>query len=159
VKQDENTVRYDPDILNAGILIVDDQDSNIVLLEWMLRGAGYASVTSTTDPTTVNELCRKNHYDLILLDLLMPVMDGFEVMKGLKEIDPDGNLPVLVISAQPTHKQRALQAGAKDFVSKPFELVDVAKRIYGLLEVRLLYLRTKALYDRIAAERIVPLPL
>jgi len=159
VKQDENTAGSDPDILNAGILIVDDQDSNIVLLEWMLRGAGYTSVTSTTDPTKVSELCRQNHYDLILLDLLMPVMDGFEVMKGLKGIDPDGNLPVLVISAQPTQKQRALQAGAKDFVSKPFELVDVAKRVYGLLEIRLLYLRTKALYDRVAAERNVSLPL
>lgn len=159
MSQDDTAPTRSPDVLNAGILIVDDQETNIVLLEWMLRGAGYQSVTSTTDPTEVGELCRKNSYDLILLDLLMPVMDGFEVMRSLKEIDPDGNLPVLVISAQPNQKQRALQAGAKDFVSKPFELVDVARRIYGLLEVRLLYLHTKALYDRIAVESNAASPL
>jgi len=127
------------EILNAGILIVDDQQSNVHLLEEMLRDAGYACIASTTDPYAVCELHRKNRYDLILLDLQMPDMDGFQVMEGLKDIETDGYLPVLVITAQPGHKLRALAAGAKDFVSKPFDLLEVRTRIHNLLEVRLLY--------------------
>jgi PAS domain S-box-containing protein len=76
---------------------------------------------------------------LILLDLQMPAMDGFQVMEGLKTNDVDAYLPVLVITAQPGHKLRALQCGAKDFVSKPFDLVEVKTRIHNMLEVRLLY--------------------
>jgi PAS domain S-box-containing protein len=127
------------DILNAGILIVDDQQSNVQLLEEMLRDIGYLRVTSTIDPYVVCELHRKNRYDLILLDLQMPDMDGFQVMEGLKDIETEGYLPVLVITAQPSHKLRALAVGAKDFVSKPFDLVEVRTRIHNLLEVRLLY--------------------
>lgn len=127
------------DILNAGILIVDDLEANVLLLERMLRGAGYARITSTRDPQAVCALHRDNHYDLILLDLLMPGMDGFQVMEGLKAIETGGYLPVLVITAQPAHKLRALEAGAKDFISKPFDLVEVKTRIHNMLEVRLLY--------------------
>jgi PAS domain S-box-containing protein len=127
------------DILNASILIVDDQEANVSLLEQMLREAGYARVASTMDPHEVCTLHRKNRYDLILLDLQMPGMDGFQVMEGLKTNDADGYLPVLVITAQPGHKLRALQAGAKDFISKPFDLVEVKTRIHNMLEVRLLY--------------------
>jgi CheY-like chemotaxis protein len=127
------------EILNASILIVDDQEVNVLLLGEMLRDAGYVNVTSTTDPHSVCEMFRKNRYDLILLDLLMPGMDGFHVMEGLKEIERDGYLPVLVITAQPAHKLRALAAGAKDFVAKPFDLVEVQTRIHNMLEVRLLY--------------------
>ena len=127
------------DILNASILIVDDQEANVSLLEQMLREAGYTSVTSTMNPHEVCALHRKNRYDLILLDLQMPGMDGFQVMEGLKTNDADGYLPVLVITAQPGHKLRALQAGAKDFISKPFDLVEVKTRIRNMLEVRLLY--------------------
>lgn len=127
------------DILKAKILIVDDQAANVHLLEQMLGGAGYTCLTTTMDPRSVCELHRKNRYDLILLDLLMPGMDGFEVLEGLKAIETDGYVPVLVITAQPGHKLRALQAGAKDFVSKPFDLVEVKTRIHNLLEVRLLY--------------------
>ncbi|HEV8259143.1 MAG TPA: response regulator [Burkholderiales bacterium] len=127
------------DILNAKVLIVDDQQANILLLERMLRGAGYVSIASTMDPGEVCELHFKNRYDLILLDLQMPGMDGFEVMEGLKTIEMDGYLPVLVITAQPAHKLQALQAGAKDFISKPFDLVEVKTRIHNMLEVRLLY--------------------
>ena len=94
------------DILNARILVVDDKEANIRLLEGMLRIAGYVSVESTTDPNQVCELHRQNRYSLILLDLQMPGMDGFEVMEGLKEIEQDGYLPVLVITAQPDHKLR-----------------------------------------------------
>jgi PAS domain S-box-containing protein len=128
-----------PDILNARILIVDDQEANVQLLEQLLREAGYACVASTMNPQEVCALHRKNGYDLILLDLQMPGMDGFQVMEGLKTNDADGYLPVLVITAQPGHKLRALQAGAKDFISKPFDLVEVKTRIHNMLEVRLLY--------------------
>ena len=127
------------DILNASILIVDDQEANVSLLEQLLREAGYTCVASTMNPHEVCALHRKNRYDLILLDLQMPGMDGFQVMEGLKTNDADGYLPVLVITAQPGHKLRALQAGAKDFISKPFDLVEVKTRIHNMLEVRLLY--------------------
>ena len=128
-----------PDILNASILIVDDQESNVLLLEEMLREAGYACVASTMNPQEVCALHRKNRYDLILLDLQMPGMDGFQVIEALKTNDAEGYLPILVLTAQPGHKLRALQAGAKDFISKPFDLVEVKTRIHNMLEVRLLY--------------------
>jgi len=143
------------DILNARILVVDDQDANVLLLEQMLRGAGYISIESTTDPNEVCELYRKHSYDLILLDLQMPGMDGFQVMESLQKIETGGYLPVLVITAQPDHNLRALKAGAKDFVSKPFDLAEVLLRVYNMLEVRLLHLETKRLYDRVVAEQKV----
>lgn len=127
------------DIPDASILIVDDRDANVRLLEQVLSDAGYTHITSTMDPYEVCPLYRQNRYDLILLDLQMPGMDGFQVLEGLKEIEPDGYLPVLVITAQPSHKLGALQAGAKDFVSKPFDLIEVQTRIHNMLEVRLLY--------------------
>src|SRR6185295_14480701 len=128
-----------PDVLNASILIVDDQESNVSLLEQLLQEAGYLSVASTRNPAEVCALHRKNHYDLILLDLQMPGMDGFQVMEGLKTNESDGYLPVVVITAQPGHKLRALDAGAKDFVSKPFDVVELRTRVHNMLEVRLLY--------------------
>jgi two-component system cell cycle response regulator len=127
------------DILNASILIVDDQEANVQLLEQMLKGAGYARVSSTRDPHAVCDLHCANHYDLILLDLRMPGMDGFQVMENLKEIEKDGYLPVLAVTAQPAHKLRALRSGAKDFVSKPFDLAEVLMRVHNMLEVRLLH--------------------
>ena len=127
------------EILDASILIVDDQHANVLLLEQILAAAGYRRFTSTMDPYAVCALHRHNHYDLILLDLQMPGMDGFQVMEGLKKIETDGYLPVLVITAQPGHKLQALASGAKDFVAKPFDLVEVQTRIHNMLEVRLLY--------------------
>ena len=115
-----------------------------LLLERMLDEAGYRTVTSTMNPHEVCALHRKNRYDLILLDLQMPGMDGFQVMEGLKTNDADGYLPVLVLTAQPGHKLRALQAGAKDFISKPFDLVEVKTRIHNMLEVRLLVQATRS---------------
>ena len=122
-------------------MLVDDQEANVSLLEELLGKAGYTRVTSTMNPHEVCALHRKNRYDLILLDLQMPGMDGFQVIEALKTNDADGYLPVLVITAQPGHKLRALQAGAKDFISKPFDLVEVKTRIHNMLEVRLLYKR------------------
>jgi len=148
------------DILKAKVLVVDDQAANVLLLERMLARAGYESITSTLDPRTVCELHEKNRYDLIVLDLQMPVMDGFQVMEGLKHIERDGYLPVLVITAQPDHKLRALRAGAKDFISKPFDVDEVLTRVHNMLEVRLLHVEIrrkndelKQLFDQVVAER------
>ena len=94
-----------PDILNASILIVDDQEVNISLLEQLLGDAGYTRVTSTMNPREVCALHRKNGYDLILLDLQMPGMDGFEVMAGLNTNVADDYLPVIVLTAQPGTSQ------------------------------------------------------
>ena len=131
------------DVLKGRVLIVDDQQASVRLLERMLRGAGYSSVASTLDPRQVCELHRRNRYDLILLDLQMPGMDGFRVLEGLKEVEKDGYLSVLVMTAHPGHKQRALQAGARDFISKPFNAVEVLTRVYNMLELRLLHSRTR----------------
>jgi PAS domain S-box-containing protein len=137
----------EPDILNAGILVVDDQETNVALLEQVLGQAGYKHVASTLNPREVCALHRKNAYDLILLDLQMPVMDGWQVMEALKTNDSDPYLPVIVLTAQPGHKLRALQAGAKDFISKPFDLVEVRTRIHNMLEVRLLYRKLERYND------------
>src|SRR5471030_1323468 len=148
------------DILNANILIVDDQEVNVSLFEQLLHDAGYACVASTMNPREVCALHRKNRYDLILLDLQMPGMDGFQVMEGLKTNDADGYLPVIVLTAQPGHKLRALQAGAKDFISKPFDLIEVKTRIHNMLEVRLLYKRLESyneLLERTVQERTAEL--
>ena len=143
------------DILKAKILIVDDKKENVALLEQMLCNAGYVTVSSTTNPLEVSKLHLKNKYDLILLDLQMPVMDGFQVMESLKDVETGGYLPVLVLTAQPDLKLRALKAGAKDFVSKPFDLAEVLIRVYNMIEVRMLHQETKKLYNRVVAEQKV----
>ena len=140
-------------ILNAKLLIVDDQLANVLLLERLLRGAGYSAVSSTQNPTEVMDLHRKNRYDLILLDLNMPEMDGFQVMEGLKVIETEGILPVLVITAQPNEKLRALNVGALDFLSKPFDIAEVLARVRNLLQVRLLNLETQKLYEQVLVEQ------
>jgi CheY-like chemotaxis protein len=142
------------DILNARILIVDDQESNVYLLEQLLADAGYNHVTSTMNPQQVCELHQQHHYDLILLDLQMPLMDGFQVMEKLAVKGMDSYLPVIVLTAQPAHKLRALQAGAKDFISKPFDLIEVKTRIYNMLEVRLLYKKLES-YNQILEQTVL----
>ena len=135
------------EILGARILIVDDQEANVRMLQRVLGEAGYSQVTATTLSTEVCALHRKHDYDLILLDLQMPGMDGFQVIEGLKTNDADPYLPVIVLTAQPGHKLRALKAGAKDFISKPLDLTEVQTRIHNMLEVRLLH-RKLALQNR-----------
>ena len=149
-------------VLDAKILIVDDKETNVKLLEVILRSAGYVGITSTLDPYAVCELHAKTCYDLIVLDLQMPGMDGFQVMEGLKQIEKGGYLPVLVITALPDHKLRALRAGAKDFISKPFDTAEVLTRVHNMLEVRLLNVairrkndELKTLFDQVVAERKV----
>jgi diguanylate cyclase (GGDEF)-like protein len=126
-------------ILSAKILIVDDQESNVAVLQSMLEEAGYSSIATTMDARKVFDLYQANRYDAILLDMNMPFMDGFQVMDALKTIETEGYLPVLVLTAEPTHKLRALQAGAKDFATKPFDHIEVLTRIHNMLEIRLLY--------------------
>jgi PAS domain S-box-containing protein len=129
----------DAEILAARILIVDDQEANVLLLRELIARAGYTAVTSTTDSREVCALHRRHVYDLILLDLQMPYADGFTVIEGLKTNAADLYLPVIVLTAQPGHKRRALAAGVRDFISKPFDLLEVDTRIRNMLEVRLLY--------------------
>lgn len=140
-------------ILKAKLLIVDDQAANVLLLERLLHSAGYSNISSTQKPTEVMGLHRQNKYDLILLDLNMPEMDGFEVMESLKGIETEGTLPVLVITAQPNEKLRALKLGALDFISKPFDIAEVLARVQNLLQVRLLNLETQKLYEQVLIEQ------
>ena len=107
------------------------------------------------DPHEVCELHRKNRYSLIRLDLQMPDRDGFQVMEGLKAIETDGCLPVLAITAQSDHKLRALKTGAKDFVSKPFDLAEVLMRVYHRLEVRLLLPKPFSIAELLETVRVV----
>lgn len=129
------------DILNANILLVDDQLVNIKLLEKMLRQAGFTSIFSTTQPREVKTLYFDNEIDLILLDIRMPEMDGFDVMAQLQAEIKNDYLPVLVLTAELTHqtRERALSSGAKDFITKPFDQSEVIQRIHNMLEVRLLH--------------------
>jgi len=148
------------DILNARILIVDDQPVNVQLLEYLLQSTGYRQVSFTYDPRTVAPSHEENSYDIIILDLHMPGMSGFEVMKALRPLEPEGYLPVLVVTAQPDQKQAALDAGARDFVSKPFDPLEVLTRIRNLLEVRLMQReasRYNAMLEQTVRERTAEL--
>ena len=139
-----------PDLHAAKILIVDDQEMNVTVLSHMLAAAGYTNVCATMDGREVAELHRAHHYDLIVLDLNMPHLSGFEVLEQLKEVDPDAYLPVLVVTAAPEHKLQALQAGARDFVCKPYDGLEMLTRIRNMLEVRLLYNVTRDYGQRMA---------
>lgn len=126
-------------VTDARILIVDDQAVNVQLLEQLLSDAGYTNLSMTMNPLDVCPLHEEHPFDLILLDIQMPCMDGFEVMEQLNRLQKDSYLPVIVLTAQPMHKLKALQLGAKDFISKPFDLLEVKTRIRNMLEVRMLH--------------------
>ncbi|MBI4207828.1 MAG: response regulator [Betaproteobacteria bacterium] len=140
-------------LLKAKLLVVDDDESIARLLGVVLRAAGYNDVTLCHEPAKVPALYRKHRYDLILLDLHMPDMDGYQVMAALKEIETEGYLPVLVITADPEEKLKALQEGAKDFIPKPFDNAEVLTRVQNLLEVRLLYREVRD-YNRHLAQKV-----
>jgi putative two-component system response regulator len=127
----------------ATILIVDDQDNNIRILERLLRKSGYDRLIATTDPREAVALFREHEPDLVLLDLHMPYLDGFGVLEQLgPEIPENSFLPVLVLTADLSAeaRKRALAMGAKDFLAKPFDAIEVMLRIQNLLEARFLYL-------------------
>jgi putative two-component system response regulator len=127
------------EILGSKILIVDDQEEDVELIKNALGEAGFKSVSSTTNPRTVFDLHKKNRFSLILLDFEMPGMDGFEVMEHLKEIERGSYLSVLMISGHTDITLRALKAGAKDVLGKPFDVHELRARVFNMLEVRLLY--------------------
>jgi len=129
------------DYLKSKILIVDDEPGNVLLLEQMLTQEGYKSLYNTADSTKCIDLFVDVQPDLVLLDLNMPRMDGFEVMRKLKEIDPNSLVPILVLTAlrDDETKLHVLRSGAKDFLNKPFELTEASLRIKNLLEMRLLH--------------------
>jgi two-component system cell cycle response regulator len=144
------------DILNGRILVVDDQELSGRRVVEMLREAGYSYVEFTTSGAAVGDLHRRNRYDLILLDLQMPGTNGFDVMRELGSIETDSYLPVLAMTVERSHKLHALRAGARDFISKPFDPDEALARIRNMLEVRLLHdearnnakvLESRALYD------------
>jgi two-component system, cell cycle response regulator len=128
-----------PAILEAGILIVDGREAHIRLLRRMLGNAGHTRITSTMNPREACELHRRNRYDAILLDLMMPGMDGFAVLEAIKAIEGNRYLPVLVTTAHPGHKLRALKAGVRGFISTPFDMTEVLMRVSNVLEVRLMH--------------------
>ena len=127
------------EILSARILVVDDDAEAASTLAQALVLNGYGAVSSTTDPAAVRELHRANDFDLILLDVQMPGMDGFQVMEGLKEFERGGYLPVLALTGEPGHRMRALRQGAKDFLRKPVDIDELLLRVRNMVEVRLLY--------------------
>jgi diguanylate cyclase (GGDEF)-like protein/PAS domain S-box-containing protein len=127
------------EVRRARVLVVDDQPVNVQLLEYLLKTTGYENVHSTTDPRQVVSLHLKFRFDLIILDLHMPHMDGFQVMEALKPLESESWLPVLVVTAEPDKKLAALEAGARDFIGKPLDTVEVMTRIRNLLEVRLMH--------------------
>ena len=131
------------DIHDAKILIVDDNQSNVALLEAVLDEEEYLNIFSTTDPFQVLPLYREHQFDLILLDIRMPGLSGIEVLQKLKEVTRDEFLPVIVLTAQTDQetRQQALAAGAKDFITKPFEDWEVLLRIENTLQTRLFYTR------------------
>ena len=127
------------DILAARILVVDDDPDALGTLAQVLTLHGYSAVATTTDPGAVHDLHRANDYDLVLLDLHMPDMDGFAVMEGLREFERDGYLPVLAITGEDGQRMRALKLGARDFLRKPVDPEELLLRVRNLIEVRLLY--------------------
>jgi cyclic di-GMP phosphodiesterase len=129
------------DFVDARFLIVDDTPANGVLLRKMLGKAGYHNIMVTTDPREVIKLYQAEAFDLILLDILMPEMDGIEVMQALNEVKGGDYLPILVLTVELDHdvRNRALAAGAKDFLTKPFEYIEVLNRIHNMLEVRFMH--------------------
>lgn len=134
----------DEDIVHSRIVIVDDQPANLRLLEGLLTQEGMTDFVSTSDPTHVLPLVRAYNPDLILLDLMMPEMSGYQILEALRKQRFEHDfLPVLVLTADATKsaRHRALSLGAKDFLTKPFDHVEAMLRIWNLLETRCLYKR------------------
>ena len=127
------------DILNSKILIVDDEQDNVLILKEILRRDGFKNLDCESEPRNVLEREHSNHYDLVLLDLQMPFLDGFEVMELLKtSSDNQASIVILTANVEPETKHSALAMGAKDFITKPFDHKEVIYRIRNVLDSRLL---------------------
>lgn len=134
------------EILSRRILVIDDEEANVLLLQSLLEREGYADIHGLTDPAQAVRAYVELEPDLVLLDLMMPGMDGFQLLEAFARHDrADEFRPVLVLTADTTiqARRRALALGAKDFVSKPFDVIEVALRISNLLETRILYERCR----------------
>jgi CheY-like chemotaxis protein len=141
----------DSEILNAKILIIDDADANLRLLEALLAKEGFEQVISTADSTKTIDLFIAFQPDLILLDLMMPILDGYETLDLLsKYISKDEYLPIIILTADATiaAKRKALALGAKDFLTKPFDPIETMLRVWNLLETRMLYKKLKELQPK-----------
>lgn len=139
------------EILNAKILIIDDADANLRLLEALLAKEGFEQVISTADSTKTIDLFTAFQPDLILLDLMMPILDGYEILDLMsKYIAKDEYLPIIVLTADATiaAKRKALALGAKDFLTKPFDPIETMLRVWNLLETRMLYKKLKQLQPK-----------
>lgn len=136
-----------PEILSRRILAIDDEEANVLLLRNLLQREGYSDVHTLTDSSAALQTYIDLQPDLVLLDLMMPEVDGFQLLEAFSRHDaPDEFRPVLVLTADTTiqAKRRALALGAKDFVAKPFDVIEVGLRISNLLETRILYERLRA---------------
>src|SRR5438105_4771706 len=131
------------EVLTANVLIVDDEGADRRLMTAILEGAGYSHLASTGDPGDAARLHRENHYDLIILDLMMPGTDGFAVMRELREIERDGYLPVLAVTSDTDLMTRALGEGARDFIGKPLNRIEVLARVRNMLRERMLMNRLR----------------
>ena len=136
-----SSLSRDAKFTDAKILIVDDEQGNIHVLERMLNSVGYQNITSTTDSRSTPEIYETMRPDLILLDIKMPGFSGFDVMNALRTMEKESYLPILVLTAQldTDTRLKAIKAGAKDFVNKPFIMEEMLARINNLLEVRMLH--------------------
>ena len=143
-------MRTTADLSAARILVVDDDDLTLSLMASMLRLHGFSSVATTCDPQAVLGLHQAQRFDLILLDLNMPAMDGFAVLAALRDLGEHGELPIVALTADPAHKLRALQSGAMAFVTKPFNCDELLARIRNLLTMQLAHqLRRSARDDEL----------
>ncbi|HLX95171.1 MAG TPA: response regulator [Verrucomicrobiae bacterium] len=142
----------------AKILIVDDEEADIRVLQWTLRVAKFANVRSLTDPTRTLEIFQQFQPDLLLLDLFMPKLDGFAILKQLRETMRTGDfLPVLVLTGFDTAETRsqAMAAGASDFLGKPLDCTEVMLRIRNLLQTRFLHQRALEMQKQLEARPAV----
>ncbi|WP_115938605.1 HD domain-containing phosphohydrolase [Aestuariispira insulae] len=144
----------EPKYKNSKILVLDDVAANVELIEMMLNEEGYLNVISTTDPAQAIAIYKEFKPDLLILDIRMPGMDGFDVMSNLSDGCVDEYLPILVLTAQQDSqtKLQALRSGAKDFLTKPFDQVEALNRIENMLEVRSLYNRKQRQADDLASQ-------
>lgn len=129
------------------ILAIDDEVANLDLLRGLLLREGYAEVRCLSDASKATDVFLEAQPDIVLLDLMMPQMDGYAVLESLSRlVPPDEFVPIIVLTADTSvsARRRALSLGARDFISKPFDLIEVALRIANLLEMRLLYQRLQA---------------
>lgn len=135
------------EILSRRILVIDDEEANVLLLRNLLKREGYTDVHCLTQSSVALQSYIELEPDLVLLDLMMPEIDGFQLLEAFSRHDAaDEFRPVLVLTADTTiqARRKALSLGAKDFVAKPFDVIEVGLRISNLLETRLLYERLRS---------------